>query len=68
MFQVINVGPKTAQYRAKIKRIATVYRKVVTAAKAQRLALKSSTLNPIVQINMHSAGYALHSLFSTGPR
>ena len=33
-----------------------------------RLALKSSTLNPIVQINMHSAGYALHSLFSTGPR
>src|SRR5690606_1229156 len=31
----------------KKKRIATVYRKVVTAAKAQRPVLKSSTLTPI---------------------
>jgi hypothetical protein len=36
-------------HQVKKKRIATVYRKVVTAAKAQRPALKSSTLNPITE-------------------
>lgn len=48
VFQVVNVGLISVAPSGKIERIATVYRKVYPAAKAQRLALKSSTLIPIL--------------------
>ncbi|MGO3909200.1 hypothetical protein, partial [Huaxiibacter chinensis] len=47
-FQVVSVGPKAARHQAKRVRIGTVYRKVGSAAKAQRPALKFTELSPIL--------------------
>jgi hypothetical protein len=48
VFQYVDVGLKAARHQETKKHIATVYRKVPPAAKAQRLSLKFTTLNPIL--------------------